>query len=170
MVRWLHNFAQAQLGPDGVPQRVVGTLLGHQRASRGAPRHPAPKRILQRIAQATPLTEVLADIARMLEEQFPGTACAIWLQDAATHAPAAQAAPSLPESLRRELRVLPSQPTVGATEHTGSSAPAAQQSRYRPTAARWSKSRRRDTGCRPGSGLPLLPGILVGASRRSGSW
>jgi len=125
VVRWLHNFAQAQLGPDGVPQRVVGTLqdISELRVARLATLR--QNEILQRIAQATPLPEVLTDIARMLEEQFPGTACAIWLQDTAPHVLQLQAAPSLPDQLRSELRVLPSQPATGATEHTRSSAPAA---------------------------------------------
>ncbi len=119
VVRWLHNFAQAQLGPDGAPQRVVGTLqdISELRAARLATLR--QNEILQRIAQATPLPEVLADIARMLEEQFPGTTCAIWLHDAATHGLQLQAAPSLPESLRSGLSVLPGQPAAGAIEHIG---------------------------------------------------
>lgn len=157
VVRWLHNFAQAQLGPEGAPQRVVGTLqdISELRAARLFTLR--QNEILQRIAQVAPLAEVLADIARMLEEQFPGTACAIWLHDAATRALRLQAAPSLPEELRSGLSVLPSQPAEARerSEITAQARPAADAPADNGTAIEAQAARH---GLHARVYLPLLPG------------
>jgi len=107
LVRWLHNFAEFQRGRTGVSDRVVGTLqdVSVRRAVHVATLHRS--QILRQIAQGAPLPDVLADIVRMLEDQFPDTRAAILLYEPQHNSLHLAASLSLPAELRDALASVP---------------------------------------------------------------
>lgn len=113
-VRWLHNFAQVQLGHGGEPQRVVGTVQDITTARLGSLTLRRQNLILQQIVQGAPLGSVLSDIARLIEEHLPGTLCSILVHDRRRRVLRHGAAPSLPDSYNASIDGLVIGPENGA--------------------------------------------------------
>ena len=68
------------------------------------------RRVLEKIARRVGLSEVLADLVRLVEEQEPGLLCSIQLVDAGTGTLRAGAGPSLPFEYMRAIDGVPIQP------------------------------------------------------------
>ncbi len=113
-VRWLHNFAQVQLSPAGEPQRVVGTVQDITTARVGRLAMRRQNAILQQIVQGAPLSRVLADIARLVEEILPGTLCSILLHDRGRNVLRTGAAPSIAAEYNEKVDGLTIGPQNGA--------------------------------------------------------
>jgi PAS domain S-box-containing protein len=113
-VRWLHNFAQVQLGHGGEPQRVVGTVQDITAARLGSTTLRRQNLILQQIVQGAPLSSVLSDITRLIEEHLPGTLCSILVHDRRRRVLRHGAAPSLPDTYNRGVDGLAIGPENGA--------------------------------------------------------
>lgn len=112
--RWLHNFAQVQLGHNGEPERVVGTTQDITAARLGRMTLRRQNAILQQIVQGAPLSDVLAEIARLIEEHLPGTLCSILLRDRTRNTLRHGAAPSLPADYNAGVDGLAIGPRNGA--------------------------------------------------------
>ena len=112
--RWMHNFGQVQLGRTGQPERMVGTLQDITEPHLARQAMLRQNRALRLIVDGAPLGDVLAEVARLIEEQLPGVLCSILVQDRTTRRLRLGSAPSLPASYNQAVDGVPIGPTHGA--------------------------------------------------------
>ncbi len=113
-VRWLHNYAQVQLSRSGQPQRVVGTVQDITEARLGRMVLRRQNSILQQIVQGAPLSQILRDIAHLIEDYVPGILCSILVHDHRRGVLTTGAAPSLPAAYNAGVEGLAIGPHNGA--------------------------------------------------------
>lgn len=112
--RWLHTYGQVQLGSQGLPERVVGTLQDISDVWLARRAMVRQHRVLQRIASGAPLADALCEVALLIEEQLPGVLCSILVHDRANNVLRTVAAPSLPKEYNQAVDGVPVGPNRGA--------------------------------------------------------
>ncbi|MFO0876494.1 MAG: PAS domain S-box protein [Gemmataceae bacterium] len=106
-VRWLEEWGQLERDAAGQPLRLTGVAIDitdRQRAEQALLVH---NRVLEHIASGATLNSILEEVARLVEEQLPGSHCAILVHHDDARRLSLAAAPSLPPSVRTTLMDIP---------------------------------------------------------------
>jgi signal transduction histidine kinase/ActR/RegA family two-component response regulator/PAS domain-containing protein len=107
---WVATRSEVMSDASGKVVGLRGTLQDITPRKRAEALEEAQRRILEKIARRVPLPEVLADVARVVEQQDHGLLCSIHVIDArGTHLKAA-AGPSLPAEYMGAVEMVPIQP------------------------------------------------------------
>jgi PAS domain S-box-containing protein len=96
-VRDIHTVGHPVLSPSGDLVEYVGTVIDVTERKRAEALRDGESRILEMIARDAPLEEILENLVRAVEAQFPGLLCSVLLLDEDAQHVRHGAAPSLPK-------------------------------------------------------------------------
>ncbi|HSU76520.1 MAG TPA: PAS domain-containing protein, partial [Burkholderiales bacterium] len=96
--RWMRLAGKSHFGADGKPTHFTGSLADITDQQRAEDLLAAEKQLLEMMAHAKPLSEVLDALCRTVEENLSGCLCGISLVDATGTRLGNGAAPSLPRA------------------------------------------------------------------------
>ena len=100
---WVSTRSEVISDAGGKTTGLRGTFQDITERKRAEALQEAQRRVLEQIARRVPLPEVLADIARAVEQQEPGLLCSIHVLDGTGQYLHAGAGPSLPEGYMRAM-------------------------------------------------------------------
>ncbi len=110
---WVLENANLLEGEDGATLIIQGTLIDISERKRAEAILTGEKRALAMIARGEPLSEVLDSLCLRLEQLSPGMLCSAHLLDENRAKLRCLAAPSLPQTYKRTIDVIPVGPGAG---------------------------------------------------------
>jgi PAS domain S-box-containing protein len=113
-IRDIHTIGHPVFNPSGDLVEFLGTVIDVTERKRAEALRDGESRILERIARDAPLKEILENLVRVVEAQFPGMLCSVLLLDEDGHHARHGAAPSLPEPYTKAIDGLCIGPKAGS--------------------------------------------------------
>ena len=101
--RWMAARAVPVRADDGVVREWIGAHVDISERKRVESLHDGQRRVLEMIARGAPLSDVLAAVCRVIEEQEAGVICSILLLDERGHHTGTGVGPSLPDEFVQAL-------------------------------------------------------------------